>query len=475
VTGERTDSLLFNVSPGELRIARMRNGRLCDLIIERPDRSLLGNIYLGRILRVLPRLEAAFVDIGETHTAFLRLKGDLPLAGDAILLQIEREAEGEKGPRASLAISLAGPYLVYTPKQPGIRVSRRIASIEERRRLEDLMAGIIDPDDGFILRTQAVGADEASLRAEARQAKERWRKIIKQADALIPPALIEAELPPAPREIRDQADAAVARIVIDDPQALAAAQRYCKASYPAAAARLELHDSPEPLFDFYEVEPAIEQALLSRLALPSGGEIIIEEGETLTAIDVNTKGASGEDNRGGAILTTNLEAAAEIARQIRLRNIAGAILIDFIGMTRPEEREKVANAFTQAAIDDPAAVQLRGFTRLGFAEVTRRRTRNSLNRTLRQSCPACYGSGRLKRPLTLALEALRRAKYEGDSAIRAYPGSHLVLVAAPAVIETFKAEAREALCVFKEETGLTLALEIRDDWPIERFELITRL
>ena len=173
-------------------------------------------------------------------------------------------------------------------------------------------------------------------------------------------------------------------------------------------------------------------------------------------------------------MATNLEAAVEIARQIRLRNLAGAILIDFIGMTRIEDREKVAKAFSQATADDPAAVQLRGFTRLGFAEVTRRRMRASLNRTLRQSCPVCHGSGRLKRPLTLALEALRQATAEA-SGHSAQLGGPLVLAAAPAVIAALESEAQATLRAFEEETGLTLVLESQDDWPLERFELVTRL
>jgi ribonuclease G len=482
---EPTASLLFNIAPGEVRVARVREGRLCDLVIDRQGtKSLLGNIYLGRVSRVLPRLEAAFVDIGEEPAAFLRLRlkdvrgreaRDLPRTGDAILLQIEREAEGEKGPRATRSISLAGPYLVYTPRQPGIRISRRIASVEERQRLEALMADIAEPDDGFILRTQAASADEASLRADAKRTKERWKKIVERADALLPPALIEAELPPVPREIRDQADAGIARIVIDDKRALAEAKRYCESFYAAAAGRLELHSGPEPLFELHEVESEIERALRPRVPLPSGGEIVIEEGETLTAIDVNTRGASGEGSRGGAILATNLEAAAEIARQIRLRNIAGAILIDFIGMKRDEERQKVADAFAQAAADDPAAVQLRGFTRLGFAEVTRRRMRNSLDRQLRQSCPACGGSGRTKRPLALAFEALRRARAEANGATRNHLGGRLVLLAAPALIAALEGEVRNALRAFEEETGLTLVLETQDDWPVERYEFITRL
>jgi ribonuclease G len=477
--------LLVNATPPETRVAVLEDGRVVEVLHERRSKSgLVGNVYLGRVHRVLPGMQAAFVSIGLDRDAFLYVEDiaphppefdfgdgqevapeaaaataeredrpridDLLKEGQEIVVQVTKDPMGGKGPRVTAGISLPGRALVYLPSVREIGISRRITDEGERERLRGILEGL-GGEGGFIARTAAL-----SMRAEDFQPDFRYLtglagKIARRRESVAAPALLHRELDLAARSVRDLAGPDCAVIRVDDEGTRDRLKELLDTMAPALASRLELWDRPEPLFEHFGGEAEIENALRSRVTLPSGGSLVIHQTEALVAIDVNTGRFVGKDALEDTVFAVNLEAAPEVARQIRLRDLGGLLVVDFIDMELPENRAAVFTRFEEELAKDRARTRVLPLSEFGLIEVTRQRSRGNIERLLTRACPACGGSGRVKTDLTLALD-LRRALLApprlfsaGQTVrVRVQPSlAHLLQDDEPKILE----EAQEALGV----------------------------
>jgi ribonuclease G len=375
----RIDRLICHVMPNAFLMALVAGGRLVELQIVRRDRpTRVKSVFLGRLERVMPELDAAFVDIGIGRSGFLRAEDragvdDWPPPGAPLLVQVRNDVEGEKGPRVSMNLAVTGRYLVYHPVGSGVSFSRRIEGESERERLrahvEDLLEG------GIVLRTAAAGAGPEVLRTDATQIMERWEAIRAQAFSAQPPADLSARIPgegdPITRALRDHG-ASLEEVILDERGMARALQD--EMDRLGEKIRVRWHNGPMPAFDIDDVEGQIDTALAPRIVLESGVEVLFEPGETLIAVDVDSGSAGGRQGRAPRRpVEVNLEAAPAIAQQLRLRNLAGAVVIDFVTMRSTYDRDKVQAALAEALAEDPVPTQLYGFTRLGHFELTRAR------------------------------------------------------------------------------------------------------
>jgi ribonuclease G len=491
------DEILFDVAPGETRAALMSDGVLVELAIERDaSPSLVGNIYLGRATKLAPAMDAAFVDLGGPGAGFLA-RGDVvgaldpagkPLRppsgagndaaigrlvseGEALLVQVEKDAVGGKSPRLSARVTLPFHRLVYSPCRPGLSLSRRIVSGAERARLEAALAPHLRAGEGAVLRTAAEGASTEALLAELEHARVEWQQLVERARAATAPALIVSDPGLVERTLRDFAGPSLRRVVANERMARDRAHEFIArfARDRAAAAEVELHRGREPVFARHEIEDAIEQALEPRVPLPSGGNLVFGALEALTAIDVDTARQAGAGRLADTALAVNLEAAREIARQIRLRNIAGLIVIDFVHMEDATARARVADALRAAFARDPVPMQLGGFTALGLFEMTRKRVREPLADLLLAPCDACAGAARLKSDATVAYEILRAAARAADAAA----GKGVAVVLAPSVANYLAREGGPARKTAEAGLGRTLELKIETGRARDRYDIVT--
>ena len=466
------ETILIDAMPGEVRAAVLEDGRAVELLVEREGRrSLVGNVYLGRVARVLPGMAAAFVDIGLDRAGFLGLDDagpdDRPCEGQAVRVQVARDAAGGKGVRLTRRVALAGHLLVYGPPGGRVSVSRRIEDGAERDRLARAVGAAAEPGEGFVARTAARGAGAAALAAEAASLRAAWGGIEARQAHAAAPALLHEE-PGAPiRLIRDRAGAATERIVVDSPSAFAEARAWCAAAAPGLADRLALHAGPGPVFAEADVEAEIERALAPRVGLPSGGEIVVEATEALTAVDVNSGRFTGARASGEAAYATNLEAAVEIARQLRLRDLGGLIVVDFIHMDDGARWRSVLEALSRALAGDRRTSRLHGRTEAGLVEITRRRLRRPLSGAMTERCAGCGGSGRAATAETVALEAVRAL---GREACAAGPGA-LAIAGADEVIEALETGAAGALRGLEAALGRRVRLDRAPAFPRDRFEV----
>ena len=375
----RIDRLICHVMPNAFLMALVADGRLAELQIVRRDRpTRVESVFLGRLERVMPELDAAFVDIGLGRSGFLRAEDragidDWPPTGAPLLVQVRNEAEGEKGPRLSMNLAVTGRYLVYHPVGSGVGFSRRIEGESERARLRGHVVGLLE--GGIVLRTAAAGAGVEVLRADANQIMERWEQLRRHAFDAKPPADLTARMPgerdPIARALRDHG-ASLEEVILDDRGMARALQD--EMDRLGEKIRVRWHNGPMPAFDIDDVEGQIDTALAPRIVLESGVQVLFEPGETLTAIDVDSASAGGRQGRAPRRpVEVNLEAAPAIAQQLRLRNIAGAVVIDFVTMRSTYDRDKVQAALAETLAEDPVPTQLYGFTRLGHFELTRAR------------------------------------------------------------------------------------------------------
>ena len=432
--------LLVNATPPETRVALLEDGRVVEVFHERRSRhALVGNVYLGRVHRVLPGIQAAFVSIGLDRDAFLYVEDvagrpsefdfgedgseaapasvadaverpridDLLKEGQEIVVQVTKDPLGGKGPRVTAGISLAGRTLVYLPGAREIGVSRRLTDDAERARLREILEGLTG-EGGFIARTAALGRSPKELAADHRYLIELDARIRKRRDSSAPPALLHRELDLALRSVRDVVGDDCAAIRVDDEAAYGRMKEFLEAVAPALAPRLEQYREATPLFDRFGVEHEIENALKSRVSLPSGGSIVIHQTEALVAIDVNTGRFVGKDALEDTVFAVNLEAVSEVARQIRLRDLGGLLVVDFIDMEQDEHRMRVFERFQEELARDRARTRILQISEFGLIEITRQRSRGNRERVLTRGCPACSGSGRIKSDRTVALD-LRRA------------------------------------------------------------------
>lgn len=474
------DEFLIDAQPGEIRIAGMEGDRLVELDIARPDmEGVSGTIYLGRVTAVAAGIQAAFVDIGLARAGFLGLAEARPAGleggrdvitdyaseGDAIVVQATHDPQGDKGAKLTTRLSIPGNTLIHTPDEPGVRVSRRIAG-PDRERLLRLLHELAESDGGFIARTAAVGKSEHELRSEAGRLRARLGQLRELAARSRPPARLLGELDAVRRVLRDVNPEPVRRVVVSDGLLLAELREFCAASAPTLVDRLEPHRERGLLFELRGVEDQIALALASEVPLAGGGRILFGETPALTAIDVDT-GARDEGGKEETALRTNLAAAAEIARQVRLRNLAGLLVVDVVAMRRKPNQAQVLSAFRAAFRGDPRQAQVVGYSRHGLLEITRRRLREPLARILQETCPTCGGSGRVAGPATVAFEALRVVAREAS----AQPGVRLALAAHPAVIDTLHGPARGALQEVEARLGRALVLHSRRDMARDHFQV----
>lgn len=470
--------LFINVMPSEIRAALTDDRGLVEILIERRGRgSLVGGVYLGRVKRVVAAISAAFVDIGLGRDGFLALaedgrgtaSGAPPVhEGEAVLVQVVKDATGTKGVQLSRAPALPGRYLVYAPLRGDVAASRRIGDDAERERLVRLVSGIAEPGEGFILRTAAAGAGADELAGDARQLRRAWAGIEEARAGAAPPARLHADAAPVARVLREHGTDDVSRVRVDDRAAYREALAYCEASLPALADRVRLHAGPEDMFERFGIEDGIARACLPRVDLPSGGVLVIEATEALTTVDVNSGrfGTAGPAS-GEAALRINLEAADEAARQIRLRNIAGLIVIDFMRMEPGEGWRGLLGVLEAALARDPGAARLLGRTKAGLVEVTRRRRRESLLHVMTEECRACGGRGRRLSRETACLEALRALKRDARTA----PPGTLVLRAAPGVAEALRTRHADALSDVRGSAGRVIEISEREDLGDARYDI----
>jgi ribonuclease G len=494
--------ILVNATPPETRVAITEDGRLVEIFHERRHhQGLVGNVYLGRVQRVLPGMHAAFVSIGLDRQAFLYVEDvqarpldseietrdsdgsgsewgldnsspridDLLKEGQQIVVQITKDPLSGKGPRVTANLSLPGRTLVYLPGAKDVAISRRIIDEEERERLRRVLETWKSPG-GYIARTAAQGSSAAELEADRAYLlalAERIRKKSKQATA---PLLLHRELDLPLRIVRDLGPSDVATIRIDDEETHARLADFVKASCPQLVSRIELDRDSEPLFERLGIESEIESALQSHVPLPSGGSVVIHQTEALVAIDVNTGRFVGRDALEETVHATNLEAIPEIARQIRLRDLGGLLVVDFIDMEDPAHRQEIFESFEAELAKDRSRTRILQISDFGLIEITRQRSRWNLEKTLTRLCPACEGSGRVKTDLSLALD-LRR---ELQAVIGLYgPGETLQVRARPSLAALIE-EEENLLSDLVEKTGVKIELVPDEVCRASAYEIIRR-
>ena len=473
-----TQEVLINVAPRETRIALVAEGRLRELFIEREDhRSLLGNIYLGRVSKILSNANAAFVDCGLERSAFLSANdarpsgqshnnrtdiSDLVQEGAEVMVQVVKEPIGGKGARVRCRIALAGRYLVFMPNGDAINISRRLTDTAERERLTDLINDVIEPQDGVIIRTVSSGIDSSDLAEDLLRLKERWKDIQMGSSRVTAPSCVDTDLEPVLRNLRDRLTYSIDAVFIDDRATFSSAQTFCQQFMPEFVDRLELLATPGSAFDGYELEQQIEEMLVPEVRLRSGGTLYLEETQSMTVIDVNTAGFKGTSNQATTILRTNMEAACEVAWQLRLRNIGGLVVIDFINMDSPDSRAKVFTELEAALSKDSTRVHLTNFSELGLVELTRTRTRESYSHRITEWCEYCQGLGRVKTVDVVATEILRSLSY----GTRTEPGRDFSVVASPEVVAILDGQERPALEDLEYKAAATF--ELVSDLELER-------
>jgi len=495
------NEILINATPGETRVAILERGQLLDLHIERAStRNVVSNVVKGRVTRVLPGMQAAFVDIGLEKAAFLyagdyvedieRLEGEeggvegggrrrrgsrrappdigtLLQEGQEILVQIAKEPIGTKGARITSHVSIAGRHLVLTPWAQRVGVSRRIESERERRRLREVVERIRPRDLGFIIRTAGEGTREADLEADVRYLTKVWDDVQIRKDQVRAPAVLYSEPELPLRVIRDFASAETKRIAVDSRPVYEQMRAFVDEFVAEPKPRLELYEGVEPLFDHYDVEARIDANLGRKVWLKSGGYLIIDQSEALTAIDVNTGRYVGKHDLEETVLRTNLEAVKEVVYQLRFRNIGGLIIIDLIDMEPPENREKVYRALQEALRQDKAKTNILKISELGLVEMTRKRTRESLVQTLCEPCSYCEGKGYVLSDESVAYKVLREIR----KAMPHFAGRHLEVTVSRRVAEQLLGHGRGALRALEAELGREVEVRAKPELHQEQFEI----
>jgi ribonuclease G len=498
------NEILINVSEGETRVAIIEQGSFNELHIEREnDRIVTGTVALGRVTRVLPGMQAAFVDIGLEKAAFLYAGdylGDTSLVdqdlvddedsprprrrgrgsngrqppsidtlvreGQEIVVQVAKDPIGTKGARITSHVSIAGRHLVLTPWGARVGVSRRIDSDRERRRLRDIVSRLRPPDLGFIIRTAGEGAREADLEADVRYLSSVWAEIQVRKDQVRAPAPLYTEPSLPLRVIRDLAHARTKRIAVDDPAAFDSMTAFLDRFVADPKPRLEHYRGSDPIFDHYGIETQIDANLGKKVWLKSGGYLIVDQSEALTAIDVNTGRFVGKRDLEETVLKTNLEAVKEVVSQLRFRNIGGLIIIDLIDMESTENREKVYRALREALRQDKAKTNILKISELGLVEMTRKRTRENLVQQLCEPCSWCDGRGYVLSAESVAYKMLREIRKD----LPRFCGRRIALTVHPSVAEMLLTRARKAVARLGQELGREIEIRARPGQHQEQFE-----
>jgi ribonuclease G len=535
--------IAINASTLEVRVALLEDNELAEFFLERNRQvGLAGNIYKGKVTRVLPGMQAAFVDIGLEKAGFLHVSdfhdgvsalntvaevlgeedvetepvGDEKLAnaeqvstngvavdgsegaprssrsrrrgrgrntamqrsrlpieqqlrrGQDIIVQIAKEPMGTKGARLTSSISLPGRHLVFTPTSNHIGVSRRIASAEERARLRADVSELRPAQGGFIVRTACEGVSRREIQRDVAFLTKLWGTILRKNESMPPTSILYSDLDVALRIVRDLFSSEVDRLYCDDPTTYSRVVQFVQNYLPRLRARLTLHDGPQPLFDRFNIEPQIERALDRKVWLKSGGYLVFDQAEALTAIDVNTGRFVGKRSQDDTILKTNLEAVDEVVKQLRLRNIGGIIIVDLIDMAREADRKKVSDALAVALKRDKARTSALKISELGLVQMTRKRTRESLEKLLTDTCPRCDGRRVVKSVPTLAAEVLRGIQRE---AVSKAAGDMLIVKLNPEVARHLYDHGAKDLETLEQRLQAKIVLRSNDTLELGAFEL----
>lgn len=443
--------IFINHTPYETRVAIMENGVVQDVMVERSRRrGIVGNIYKGRVQRVLPGMDAAFVDIGMERAGFLHVKntvrrggtlperiGDVLHEGQNVLVQVLKDPIGTKGAQLTTEISIPSRFLVFLPNSDDIGVSIKIASEAQRQSLRDAMLGFHQGHQGgFIVRTAIENADIWAMRADMQYLQRLWEAIVVSERAARPGTLVYGDLPLYQKVLRDYMSPQVARVIVDDAQAFAQMREFAANFLVEMDEVVEHYDGDVALFDRFGIDEEIENALRRRVDLKSGGYLMIDQTEAMTTIDVNTGAFVGKLSQDDTIYRTNLEAARAIARQLRLRNLGGIIMLDFIDMTNPEHQAEVMEALLQALAGDKNKYTISPISPLGIIEMTRKRTRESLRQVMCDTCPTCHGRGYVKTTETVVYEIFRDLMSEA----REYAPRPLTVIGEPELIQFIREE-----------------------------------
>jgi len=481
-----SEEILINVTPQETRVAVVQLGVVQDLYIERSSsRGIVSNVYLGRVKRVLPGMQSAFIDIGLERSAFLHVadiwenssNGDaakpiekILFDGQTLLVQVIKEPIGSKGARLSTQISIAGRLLVYLPQETHIGVSQRIEGAEQREALRAKLQAALPPDHqgGYIIRTVTETTDSLDFPADITYLDKLWQNMQDAVQTASAPQLLYQELNISLRVLRDFVGQDTARVLVDSRSTYQSMLEFAQAYNPLATDHLEHYPGARPLFDMYGVEEEIERALSKRVDLKSGGYLIIDQTEALTTIDVNTGGFVGLRNFDDTIFKTNLEATQVIARQLRLRNLGGIIICDFIDMDAHEHRDAVLEEFKRALARDHTRINVNGFSSLGLVEMTRKRTRESLAHVLCEPCPTCQGRGEVKTAQTVCYEILREIVREA----RQFNAREYRILASQQVIDLFLEEESQALAQLSDFIGKPVSMQVETIYTQEQYDVI---
>jgi ribonuclease G len=483
--------LLVNIGPRESRAALLEHGVLQEVYIERVGRrGLVGNIYKGRVSRVLPGMQAAFIDLGLARTAFLHVAdiaatqaegGAVERAedirrlvnqGDDIVVQIVKDPIGDKGARLTTFVSLPSSYLVYMPQGTGTGVSARIDDETERARLKGIMAEVLGKEHGggYIVRTAAQGASAELLAADVAYLERLWLRVRERSIKVGPGELIHEDLPLSLRMLRDEFSRGVERVLVDDETEFASMKAFAADFVPAAIDRIKLHRAERPIFDLHGVEEEIARALERKVTLKSGGYLVIDQTESMTTIDINTGGFVGYRNLEDTIFRTNLEAAVAIARQLRLRNLGGIIIIDFIDMQDEVHRREVIEALRSSLAGDRAQTEVAALSTLGLVEMTRKRTRESLEHLLCQPCPNCEGRGFVRTPETACHEIFREIVRQA----RQFSSRELLILAHQDVVDRLLGEDSAVLAELESTVGRPIRLQSESLYEVDQYDVVVK-
>ncbi len=487
------EDILINWSPQETRVAVVENGAVQELHVERTyERGLVGNIYLGQVSRVLPGMQSAFIDIGLERAAFLHVadvwhppaegeslsasraaQPQIPIEkqvfeGQALMVQVIKDPIGTKGARLSTQVSIAGRLLVFLPQDDHVGVSQKIPAEQRDELRARLQALVGEQGGGFILRTNGEDASDAELADDIAYLRKTWARIKDASLRIAPKSLLHLDLNLLQRVLRDLVSESTQSIRVDSREQFEALRAFGREFMPAAAEKLQHYKGERPIFDLFSIDEEIAKALGRRVDLKSGGYLIVDQTEALTTIDVNTGGFVGARNFDDTIFKTNLEAAQAIARQLRLRNLGGIIIVDFIDMARDDHREAVLSEFRKQLARDRVKTMVGGFSQLGLLEMTRKRTRESLAHMLCEPCPTCEGKGIVKTARSVAYDILREILREA----RQFNPHEFRVVASPRVIELLLDEESQHLAGLSEFIGKPVSLQSETAMGQEQYDIV---
>ena len=493
-----SEEILINVTPQESRVAVVENGVLQEVHIERTrNRGIVGNVYMGKVSRILPGMQAAFIDIGLERAAFLHVSdvrsassaaqtrgssggsgqeadpaaiSDVLHDGQAIVVQVVKDPLGTKGARVTTHITLPARYLVYMPYTKHIGISQKIGDDAERERLRAAVKSAMDEGDegGYILRTVAEAVSDEELRTDIRYLRRVWQAIQDRIKGAVPCSLLHEDLVLALRAMRDLVRENVEKVRIDSRETYHRAREFAREFIPEVENCIEYYPGERPIFDLYSVEDEIKKALERKVPLKSGGYLVIDQTEAMTTIDVNTGAYVGRKNLEETLFKTNLEATQVIARQLRLRNLGGMIIIDFIDMADSDHKRQVLRALEKAIGRDRSKTFMTEMSSLGLVEITRKRIRESLEHVLCEQCPVCKGRSVLKTPQTVCYEIFREILREA----RQFGADKYLVLAAPAVIDLLLDEESVSLMQLQEFIGKTVQLQVEVLYNQEQFDVV---